>query len=71
MRNNLKFYRQQKESLTQAKLSKLVAINETYYQKIEQGLVKPNIYTARRLADELGVDVNILFPYEWEIDLLK
>ena len=71
MRNNLKFYRQQKESLTQAKLAGMVGISETHYQQLEYGLVKPNIYTARRLADELGVDVNILFPYEWEIDLLK
>ena len=60
--NNLKFYRQQKECLTQAKLASMVGITEQHYQKLEYGNVKPKFDTLRRLAKALNVSESDLFP---------
>lgn len=65
--NNLKIYRQQKDGLTQAKLSESVGITETHYQKLEHGKVVPNVYLSRRLALKLGVPVESLYPLPEEV----
>lgn len=63
--NNLKFYRQ-KASVSQAQLSKMVGLVERHYQNIEYGNCEPGVYTARRLASALGVEVKDLFPLPTE-----
>ena len=62
--NNLKFYRQQKRGLTQARLATAVGITEQHCQNIEYGKAKPNVYLAQRLAKALGKEVHDIFPIE-------
>lgn len=38
-------------------------ISETYYQTLEYGEAKPNVYIAQTLADILDTTVNWLFPH--------
>ena len=59
--NNLKHYRK-KQELTQSRLAEMVGINETYYQKVEYGLSKPNIEIAQKIAQILHTSVEELFP---------
>ena len=60
--NNLKFYRQQADGLSQAKLSETVGVTERCYQNYEYGKHLPDVETAQRLAKALGVTVPDLFP---------
>ena len=60
--NNLRFYRQQKEGLTQARLASMAGISERYYQSLENEESEPKIALAQRLATALGVNVTDLFP---------
>lgn len=65
--NNLKLYRESR-NLSQAKLAKMVDINETYYQKIEYGLSKPNIEIVLLLAQALNTKVENLFSIQKKPD---
>ena len=65
--NNLKFYRQQKEGLTQAKLAQMVGITERYYQTLEYCSAEPKTSTAQRLSKALGCTVDDLFPLPSEV----
>ena len=68
--NKLKLYRQQKDGLTQAKLTLQASITEQHYQNLEYGKAEPKVSTARRLADGLGIETyeafKDLFPLPGE-----
>lgn len=58
--NKLKQYRK-KQGLTQLKLAEIIGVSETYYQKIEYGLSKPNVEIALLIAQALQTTVEELF----------
>jgi HTH-type transcriptional regulator/antitoxin HipB len=54
----------EKGKLTQAELAERAGITQANICKFESGITIPNIATARRLADALGVTVDSLSE-EW------
>ena len=52
----------QEKAVTQEALAKKVKISVMTYYRYESGERLPDVHTAQRLADALGVDVKDLFP---------
>lgn len=61
MNNNVRKYRERKY-LTQGELADKVGVTIQTIGNIENGRNKPLVKTMRKLADELGVSVDELFP---------
>lgn len=61
MKNNLKKYRQKKK-LTQKELAMRIGTTERNYQYYEAGERTPNAFTANKIAKELGVKSEKIFP---------
>ena len=51
----------EKTQLTQSEVARKACISTMSYQRYEAGERTPNVHTAIRLADLLGVDVKDLF----------
>ena len=62
MDNNIRFYRQQIDGLTQALLAKKAGISERQLQNLENNRAKPKHSTVQRLAIALNVTVEKFYP---------
>lgn len=60
----IRFYRQQKQ-LSQADLAEKANISITFLSNIERGLKYPTSDTLSAIANSLGVDVYVLFHYDY------
>lgn len=65
MKNTVLQFARERAGLTQAQVAKKIGITEQTYQRYEYGTSVPNVRTALRIADALGVtDLREIFGEE-------